>query len=473
MTPGGTSAGPHRSPLGFSADSGGIPLYKNGILAGGIGIMTKAVYSDNLNTFAVPIDDDEVIALAGQTGYAPPPAITADNIAVGGLTFQYVNATSANFAAPVAATGTFTPTVVPGFYPGPAAGHTAIAGLTYGSSDGASGIAPDGALGPVLYPGTTQTSFVFTDGNGNVRFAPTNGLVPAGQAITAAEAQQLMTSTLNVAYAARAAIRIPTNTHAQITAAIVDLDGNVLAQARTPDAPVFGADVSSQKARSAVFFSRTDAAATINAITIPAATVPRTFADYITRSQILLGPSAFANGIAFSEVGIGDISRPFYPDGIDGNPPGSLSIPFALWSIFSTGFQLDLIKPDFVNALNGITAPKAGCSTGLNTAKGLSALSGGTTLLANGPQIFSGGFPIYRGNTLVGGIGISGDGIQQDSLISFLGLQNFTEPTGGVIPLTHAPAAIRSDLLAPGGINLRYVNCPAAPFLNSTVQNPC
>src|SRR5262249_6755126 len=151
--------------------------------------------------------------------------------------------------------------VVNPFYPGPAAGHTAIAGLTYGSTDGASGIAPDGALGPMLYPGTAQTSFVFTDGNGHVRFAPTNGLVPTGQAITAAEAQQLMTSTLNIAYAARAAIRIPTNTHAQITAAIVDLDGNVLAQARTPDAPVFGADVSLQKARSSVFFSRTDAAA--------------------------------------------------------------------------------------------------------------------------------------------------------------------------------------------------------------------
>jgi uncharacterized protein GlcG (DUF336 family) len=289
-----------------------------------------------------------------------------------------------------------------------------------------------------------------------------------------------MTSTLNVAYSARAAIRIPTNTFAQVTATIVDLDGNVVAQARTPDAPVFGADVSRQKARSSVFFSRTDAAATINAITIPASTVPQTFADYITRSNILLGQGAFTNGIAFSEVGIGGISRPFYPDGIDGNPPGSLSIPFQLWSIFSTGFQLDLIKPDLANALAGNDPAPAGCSTGLPKAvkvpgvgQGLPPLSGGKTLLADGPQIFSGGFPIYRGNTLVGGIGISGDGIQQDSLISFLGLQNFIEPAGGQIPLAHAPAAIRSDLLSPGGINLRYVNCPAAPFLNSTVQNPC
>src|SRR5205823_2806055 len=116
---------------------------------------------------------------------------------------------------------------------------------------------------------------------------------------TAAEAQQMMTSALNVAYSARAAIRVPTNSFAQVTVTIVDLDGNVLAQARTPDAPVFGADVSRQKARSAVFFSRTDAAAKINAITAPASTTTGTFADYISRSQALLGSGTFSNGIAF------------------------------------------------------------------------------------------------------------------------------------------------------------------------------
>jgi len=469
---GATNAGPHRSPLGFSADSGGLPIYKNGVLAGGIGVMTKTVYSDNLNIFAVPIDDDEVIALAGSTGYAAPPAIVADNIAVNGLTLQYTDATSANFATAVSANGTFSPTAQAGYFAGPAPGHTAIAGLTYGSSDGASGIAPDGALGPTLYPGTTVPSYVFTDGMGNVLYSPTAGLVPAGgQAITAAEAQALMTSALNVAYSARAAIRIPTNSFAQVTVTIVDLDGNVLAQARTPDAPIFGADVSRQKARTAVFFSRTDAAAKINAIAAPASTVPGTFADYITRSQSLIEPTVFSDGIAWSEVGIGDIARPFYPDGIDGNGPGSLSLPFTRWSIFSTGIQLDLIASDIVNGTTGAAPPAAGCGT-INGA-GLPAVSGGKTQLANGMQIFSGGFPIYRGNTLVGGIGISGDGIQQDSMVSFLGLQNFSEPVAGQVAIGNAPLAIRSDLLAPEGINLRYVNCPASPFLNSSVQNPC
>ncbi|HTQ35352.1 MAG TPA: heme-binding protein [Stellaceae bacterium] len=468
-TAGATNAGPHRSPLGFSADSGGYPLYKNGILAGGIGIMTKSTYSDNLNVFNVPIDDDEVIALAGSTGYTAPTAIEAENIAVNGLSFQYTDATPANFAAPVSASGTFTPTTVGGFFAGPAPGHTAIAGLTYGSSDGASGIAPDGALGPTLYPGTTTRSFVFTDGAGNVLYAPKDGLAPTSQAITAAEAQGLLTSALNVAYMARAAIRIPTNTHAQVTVSVVDLDGNILAMARTPDAPIFGADVSLQKARSSVFFSRTDAAAKINAITYPASTTDGTFADYINRSQSLVRPTVFSDGIAWSMVAVGDIARPFFPDGIDGNPPGSLSLPIDRWSIFSDGLQLDLVKQDFVNALTGVSS-SVGCAN--SNGQGLPAVSGGKTQLANGAQIFSGGYPVYRGSTLVGAIGVSGDGIQQDSLISFLGINNFTDP-GVASPINQAPLSIRADNLSPNGIKLRYANCPAAPFLNSDVQNPC
>ena len=64
-------------------------------------------------------------------------------------------------------------------------------------------------------------------------------------------------------------------------------------------------------------------------------------------------------------------------------------------------------------------------------------------------------------------IGISGDGINQDSLISFLGVQN------GPATLGNAPTSIRADQLSAGGVRLRYINCPPSPFLNSTVQNAC
>src|SRR5262249_49928200 len=58
--PGFLAAGPHRSPAGLSADPGGIPLYKNGILAGGIGAISDGVYSLDLNIFDVDVSDDEV-----------------------------------------------------------------------------------------------------------------------------------------------------------------------------------------------------------------------------------------------------------------------------------------------------------------------------------------------------------------------------------------------------------------------------
>lgn len=464
---GAVNAGPHRSPLGFSADSGGLPLYKNGVLAGGIGIMTKTVYSLSPSILTITIDNDEVIAIAGSTGFSAPDQIIASNITVGGNSLQYTDATSGNLAAAVSATGTFTPVPVAGYYPGPAAGQTAIAGLTYGSADGASGITVDGTFGPVLYPGATSPFFVFTNGAGTVLYPPIAGLAPTGgTAITAAEAQALETSALNTALQTRAQIRIPTNSFAQVTVTVVDLDGNVLAQARTPDAPIFGSDVSRQKARTAVFFSRADAATKIASLSGPASTVPGTFADYINRSVALVGPGTFSNGIAWSEVAVGEIARPFYPDGIDGNPPGSLSLPISRWSIFSTGLQLDLVKADIVAGTTGGPPPAIGCA-GLN-GNGLPAASGGKTQLADGLQIFSGGTPVYRGNVLVGGVGVSGDGIQQDSLISFLGIQN------GPSTLNNAPVAIRADQLNPQGQgNLRYVNCPAAPFLNASVQNPC
>ena len=93
-----------------------------------------------------------------------------------------------------------------------------------------------------------------------------------------------------------------------------------------------------------------------------------------------------------------------------------------------------------------------------------------STLLANGLQIFPGGVPLYRGNTLIGGIGVSGDGVDQDDMIAFLGVA--TAQLGNNGP-QHASAERRADQLEPFGSRLRYVNCPQSPFLDSNEQEPC
>ena len=93
--------------------------------------------------------------------------------------------------------------------------------------------------------------------------------------------------------------------------------------------------------------------------------------------------------------------------------------------------------------------------------------------MRNGLQIFPGSVPVYRGGQLVGGLGVSGDGVDQDDMIAFLGLSNAgTVLANGV---GNAPPGIRADTLEPAGTGsrLRYVQCPQSPFLNSTDQNVC
>lgn len=77
------------------------------------------------------------------------------------------------------------------------------------------------------------------------------------------------------------------------------------------------------------------------------------------------------------------------------------------------------------------------------------------TEIRNGAQIFAGGLPIYRGSTLVGGIGVSGDGIDQDDLIAAGGINAFAPPL-----------SMRSDNTFVRGVRLPFLKFPARPFLD-------
>jgi uncharacterized protein GlcG (DUF336 family) len=475
LTGGVPSAGPQHSPLGLAADPGGLPLYLNGVLVGGIGAMSAATYSINPSVNDVD-SNDEAIALAGSSGFDAPVQIRAQNIAVNGTNLDFLGPSQVHAPVTSAPPAIAAPLVaVPGFFTAGAPQD----GKRYGAAD--SGVFPDASLGAPSYPPAIN-AFVFGTGALANRFTPTTTGIPAdGNAITAAEALNLVASALAVANDARAGIRVPSNTHAQVTVSVVDLDGNVLAMARTPDAPVFGADVSLQKARSSVFFSRGDALSAFNEIKAlggVASSPTGTFAYYVNAVSVN-APALFSSGTAFSEISIGALARPFLPDGNDNEGNGPLSLPIGLWSVFSTGVQLDLVKPDLAVILGGGPAPAAGCGS----TTGLPANTKGITQIANGLQIFSGGYPVYRGNELVGGVGVSGDGIQQDALIAYLGLQGSVDAGApGVPSLNNAPPAIRAD--NPARVSLSplvgstpftplYVTCPPAPFLNSRNQAPC
>jgi hypothetical protein len=199
------------------------------------------------------------------------------------------------------------------------------------------------------------------------------------------------------------------------------------------------------------------------------------FADYVTAAKAFLNDAnAFDDGrIAYAARSVGSITRPFYPDGIETAPEGPFSKPRGEWSPFSTGLQLDLAN----NAILAHVLFAAGAPGAVDIGKNCAGfdLSGGVATVtdrrvANGLQIFAGGVPIFRDSTLVGGIGVSGDGVDQDDMIAFLGLFNAANELG---TLNNASIGRRADVLSPRGSRLRYIQCPQAPFVDSAEDNVC
>ena len=489
------TAGPKRSPLGMSADPGGLPLYKNGSVVGGIGVESDGIYTLDPSVGDFDADNDEIIAFAGQTGFEPPVNIQANRIFVEGKSLRYTDVGAASLAVD--------PAVAPVFMDGVGGNLTAIngygggailAGQTFGTV--ASGIIADSAAATPVYGFVSGAAFVLTDGTNNTnRFQPMDSVFPTTGAggLTANEVTTIIGNALNVAFSGRAQIRRPLDSPIQVTATVVDLDGNILGLARTPDGPLFGTDTAVQKARTATFFSSFTAGTYLQGYDVGANGLTAvddqlnnpasgtnalgvTFADFVTAVRAFVGATALADGIAFSDRSGGNLSRPFYPDGVDNASNGPFSRPFATWSPFNTGLQLDSVLDNiaqhilFADAATFAGAPTdsdATCSFFDNA-----ATSGGLrSRIANGFQIFPGSVPIFRNAVLIGGLGVSGDGIDQDDMISFLGLHN-----GGLALGTgvgHAPPGIRADTLVPGGARLRYVNCPYKPFIGSSAQNVC
>ena len=452
--------GPQRSPLGLAADSGGFPLYKNGVVVGGVGVLAEGEYSFDPNSNDIDNDIDEIIALAGTVGLEAPISIRAERIAADGTSLRFSDA-DFNQVGNVAG-ASFTSTAgelveVRGYFDGAAL----RAGTAYGTE--ASGIRPSTSDEFAI-----SDAFVLTDGAGSNRFPIRAGTDDdVGPAITADEARVILEEAFTVMSRARAQIRRPLDSRAQVTISLVDTRGRILGIVRSPDAPIFGTDVSLQKARTASFFSGAFAGDELTA-------AGPTFEQFVIDKRALLqDQTALTGQFAFSDRAGGNLSRPYFPDGEVGRPHGPLSRPIAQFNPFSTGLQSALVLGNLGQHLQFVTNQRdddtpRGCST-------LPPTASGGTRLDNGIQIFPGSVPVYRGNQLIGGLGVSGDGIDQDDMISFLGTHNAGVRLG--TGLGNAPPDIRADrILVPVGtreVRLRYINCPFAPFLDTDDQNVC
>ena len=217
--------------------------------------MTTASYSVNPNPPPLAANPDEAVALAGSSGFAAPSPIQGPNIIVGGVTLDYLG----NSTAPSRRCGTFRRRRRRASRTAPAApasagclaavprpnGRLSQRGcLRAGQRRGREPVSAHRGHGPRRWqradggtgPGAHRQCPLGRDGDARRH--------PHSDQCECPDQRQRR----------RSGRQHPRRS------------------ARMPDAPIFGIDVSLQKARSAVFFSRADAASafhTINAITAP------------------------------------------------------------------------------------------------------------------------------------------------------------------------------------------------------------
>ena len=266
-------------------------------------------------------------------------------------------------------------------------------------------------IGGVALPFVNQTSIPAgfsagpVAGTGNFLITPANSqgqppegdlLIPAAGSLgglTAAEVKHILDKAEATANITRAAIRLPLGSRTRMVIAVADLDGTVIGLRRMQDSTVFSIDVAVTKARNMVYFngpSRT--AADLNGVPMAIAVTNRT-------------------------IGFG--AQPLYPPGIDGSSPGP----------FFNLYTMDLANP---------------CTQGFQP--------GAPNLNKSGIVFFPGSAGLYRNGALVGGLGVSGDGVDQDDYVT----------NGGTLGF-EAPASIRADQVTDQGVRLPYLKFPRNP----------
>jgi uncharacterized protein GlcG (DUF336 family) len=212
--------------------------------------------------------------------------------------------------------------------------------------------------------------------------------------LSAAEVDQIITACVRQANLTRAAIRLPPGQPCKMAIAVGDRMGNVIGLFRMPDSTVFSVDVAVSKARNAFYFSST------------------------LRNPAELPGLPMGTAVTARTLGFG--SQPLFPPGIDLSGPG----PF---------FQ-SLFIPDLNNS----------CTQGMQPSS--------AGFEQSGIVFFPGSAPLYLNGVLVGGLGVSGDGVEQDDFVTAAGTVGF-EP----------PAAIRADQVSIDGVRMPYFKFPRNP----------
>lgn len=518
--------GPKRLPLGFAGDSGALPLYKNGVMVGAVAVEFDGVYDADTDILDVSSYDlEERVTVAASFCFGAPASRRANHVTIDGRALRFIEDDNIRTVPDCENPPSFPPpgegelVPVTGWYgsflpepdgftpdgsPTVQAGTPLIDPTT--NASGFQEVAIDSPYQPDpkscvvnsvdFGPGVCATVLVDPDAPGVPnRFPPSPSTEPsvAAGGLAANEVQEILYRVLKVAGRTRAQARLPIGEATRINVGVVDKAGQILGVARSRDALIFSLHLALQKAQTAVFFSDEPFQNLQNAPdplfgVMPLPPLPplntQSFKSYATELDGFFDGTHLPFGTAFSATAVGALAQPFYPSGQNNEPEGPLSRSIESWSVFSTGFQVDSILAQTATALcrqvpqlreildiaGPASCPQPGSVTSCTVGPELAQID-------LGPTIFSGGFPIYRleasGPVLIGAVGVSGDGIEQDNVIAMVGLADAGQSATSPVPFGHAPPEIRVNTLNARGVRPRYSVCAVAPFLGSDEQNAC
>lgn len=440
---------PNAQSRGIATLPGGIPLYRGFDVVGGIGVFFPGTVdadgagpqqlgdatfeqgfvpgikqSEAQRTNAPKVLEAEYIAYAAAGGAAFGGLKAKDKI--GAITDADANVLAAS------------PFLLP-------FGRIDLVGITLqiiGPTAGVSGVRKVISFGKSLGVGSNTGANQFVtpglDGDpttlGDNVFTRDGVEVPEGWLVKPAagsDAETIILQAIDAAEETRAAIRLkvinPSNparlrtvpgARTRMVMAVTDADGNILGLYRMHDSTIFSIDVAVAKARNTAYYA-------------DAAQLALNVADQVDDNDD--GVSDVPLGTAFTNRTFRFLAEPRYPQGADGSKPGDFSI------LNDPGFKTDLLKSKNTSVAAGAVENSGSpvASTMFVSVLGFDSFNVGRNFRQaanianqNGIIFFPGSAPVYDSGVLTGGYGVSGDGVDQDDVVTFFGAKGFTPPDG-------------------------------------------
>lgn len=409
---------PNAQSRGVATLPGGVPIFKNGQVVGGIG-----VFFPGKTGFAT--EENSAISLTYDPS-RPDRSLEAEWIAYAAVGGTVLSASPGIDPSPVQFPLGGVP-IPAGF--GLPTGRIDLVGIQLdifgpgGAIQGTERLLQEGAAVGRGSP-DDGTDEPVTTGGATVlagQTVPSGWLVLPhdGDGISKADVERIVTQSIVQSNLTRAAIRLPLGTRAKFVFAVSDRQGNVVGLYREQDATVFSIDVAVAKARNVMYYADP------------------------TQLQPIDQVPGVPPGTAMTNRTFRYLGQPRFPEGIDGQPAGPFS-------------QLydDLTGTDpFTGKLVGPPKP----ASAYQHVVGYDAFNPGTNfhqvanpLNQNGIVFFPGSAPLYRSQgglpVLSGGFGVSGDGVDQDDVTTVAGQAGYDVP----------PYVLRADQVFYLGVRLPY-----------------